>query len=153
MNKRLRQVKSQDLKAFCGAGCFKHVLRSQQGFSMITVIFLLVVLTGLGTVILQVGTTQHMGMAMALEGRQAYYAARAGLEWGRHVLINSDICNASTTLDVAGYSVTLECTKKTTVPVKEGDQQYTPYNLATTASKNIGAADEVRRELIMSLWK
>lgn len=54
----------------------------QRGFTLVSAIFILVVLAGLGAAILMVSTSQHMGSALDLQGAQAYQAARAGIEWG-----------------------------------------------------------------------
>ncbi|MFZ5535975.1 MAG: hypothetical protein ACOZAP_00640 [Pseudomonadota bacterium] len=126
-------------------------MNHQAGFSIITVIFVLVVLAGLGAVMAQLGATQHLGMAMAQEGRQAYYAARAGLEWGRDRLIKGNTCTTST-LVIEGFDVEVRCTPGT--QVAEAEQKITPYLLGSTAS---GAAPspygQVSRRLEMSVWK
>ncbi len=52
------------------------------GFSILSALFLLVVLSALGAVLVTVSTTQHTSSALDVEGVRAYQAARAGLEWG-----------------------------------------------------------------------
>lgn len=53
-----------------------------RGFALVTAIFLLVVLAALGAFIVTVSTTQQVGAALDVQGVRAYYAARAGVEWG-----------------------------------------------------------------------
>lgn len=53
----------------------------QQGFSIVTAIFLLVVLSFLGVAMVTFSTTQHQSSAMDVMGSRAYQAARAGIEW------------------------------------------------------------------------
>lgn len=121
-----------------------------RGFSIITVIFVLLVLAGLGAVIVQLSTTQHLGMAMAKDGRQAYYAARAGLEWGRR-RVQDGSCAPSSTFVIEGFNVTVQCVAGTTVI--EGVEQFTPYHLTSTASLNDGVLGTVSRELRMAVWR
>ena len=52
------------------------------GFALVTAIFVLVVLALLGAGMVALSTTQHVGQARDLLGTRAYFAARAGLEWG-----------------------------------------------------------------------
>jgi MSHA biogenesis protein MshP len=55
--------------------------RLQHGFSLISAIFLLVVLAGLGAAMVNFSTAQHQNLAMDVLGSRAYQAANAGIEW------------------------------------------------------------------------
>jgi MSHA biogenesis protein MshP len=55
---------------------------SERGFSLISAIFLLVVIAALGTFAVTLFTTQQENEAMDLLGTRAYQAARSGVEWG-----------------------------------------------------------------------
>lgn len=125
-------------------------MKRERGFSIIAVVFLLVVLTGLGVVIVQLATTQHLGLLMAQEGRQAWYAARAGAEWGRHRILHADSC-VLTTLEVEGYSVTIACTDQ--AEVIEGSELMQVYHVTSTATRNDAAIGTVTRVLRMAVWK
>jgi MSHA biogenesis protein MshP len=57
-------------------------LSRQAGVGIVTAIFLLVVLAGLGVAIVGIYTSQQASSNLDLMGAQAYQAARAGLEWG-----------------------------------------------------------------------
>ena len=54
----------------------------QRGFAAIAAIFLLVVLAALGSFMLSFSNTQQLTSAQDVLGTRAYWAARAGLEWG-----------------------------------------------------------------------
>ena len=54
---------------------------SQQGFSLISAIFLLVVIAALGTFAVTLSTTQQQSDALDVLGARGYQAARAGIEW------------------------------------------------------------------------
>ncbi|MDM7323012.1 MAG: pilus assembly protein MshP [Gammaproteobacteria bacterium] len=125
-------------------------MKQDQGFSIITVVFVLVVLAGLGAVMAQLGTAQHLGMAMAQDGRQAYYAARAGLEWGRDRLVRDNVCTTSS-LVIEGFAVTVQC--QAGMSVTEGSQRFTSYLLTSTASLHDGVLGTVSRELQMAVWR
>jgi MSHA biogenesis protein MshP len=75
----------------------------QQGFSIITAIFLLVVLSFLGIAMVSFSTSQHQSSAMDVMGSRAYQAARAGIEWQAHYVVNSDL-NASTPVVQCGVN-------------------------------------------------
>lgn len=53
-----------------------------RGISLITAIFLLVVMAGLAATMVRVYVAQQATSAMDFLGIQAYQAARSGLEWG-----------------------------------------------------------------------
>ena len=56
--------------------------RHMRGFSLVTAIFLLVVLAGLGAAMVNVFTLQQVESALDVQGVRAEQAARAGIEWG-----------------------------------------------------------------------
>lgn len=57
-------------------------LRHGRGFSLVTAIFLLVVLGGLGVAMVNIFTMQQIESALDVQGVRADQAARAGIEWG-----------------------------------------------------------------------
>ena len=59
-----------------------RAVRNARGLSLITAVFLVVVLAGLAAAIVRLTLVQQAGSAMDLQGVQAYNAARSGLEWG-----------------------------------------------------------------------
>ncbi|MFA7269404.1 MAG: hypothetical protein WC073_08680 [Sterolibacterium sp.] len=54
----------------------------QNGFTIVSAIFILVVLAALGAFMVTVSTTQQIGSALDVQGSRAYQAARSGIEWG-----------------------------------------------------------------------
>jgi MSHA biogenesis protein MshP len=109
--------------------------RAERGFSLVSAIFLLVVLAALAAAIVNVSTTQHTASALDVLGAQAYQAARAGAEWGlyRYRSAPAAYCNNAAASDtqtfalpagatLASFSVTVSCT-------------FTPYGGAATAAQ------------------
>lgn len=63
----------------------------QRGFSLITAIFLLVVLASLGAVMVTFFTAQQQSSALDVLGSRAYQAARAGMEWSVFQIAQSGV--------------------------------------------------------------
>ena len=59
----------------------KLTLKMQKGFSLVTAIFLLVVLATLGTLMVTFFSAQQQSSALDVMGTRAYQAARVGVEW------------------------------------------------------------------------
>ena len=83
----------------------------QRGISLITAIFVLVVLAGLGSYMVSISGTQHFTTLHALQGAKAYHAARSGVEWGISRVNSGDDCNG--TLSPGGalsdFSIIVTC--------------------------------------------
>lgn len=101
-------------------------MRRARGVSLVTAIFLLVVLAGLGAAMMTVATSQQASSSMDIQGARAYQAARAGIEWGLYKQLisngNSAACFTSPTSfalpsgsTLTGFSVTVTCTADTTI--------------------------------------
>lgn len=58
--------------------------KAQRGFSLVSAIFLLVVLAGLGAAMVSFSTTQNQLQALDVMGSRAYQAANAGIEWAAY---------------------------------------------------------------------
>jgi MSHA biogenesis protein MshP len=96
--------------------------RFQAGVGLMTAIFLLVVLAGLGAASITIFTSQRTSAALDVQSSRAYQAARAGIEWGAYkVLQTNRSCdatgNASTSGTItfssipslSGFTVTVQC--------------------------------------------
>ena len=106
----------------------------QRGFTIVSAIFILVVLAALGAFIVTLSTTQQIGSALDVQGARTYQAARAGIEWGLyklestpaynfgHANIDPDVkvCPATTSFQfavtaptLAGLTVSVTCSATT----------------------------------------
>lgn len=125
-----------------------------RGFSIVSAIFLLVVLSTLGALMVTFTTAQHTSSAQDVQGSRAYQAARAGIEWGLYQLLQTGTqaapgCNASTqfvpgsatALDgtLSGFTVTVTCTASG--PYAEGGSSTSVYTITSTATAGSGAGD------------
>lgn len=108
----------------------------QRGFALVTAIFLLVVLAGLGAAIVSVSTMQHVGSALDVQGASAYQAARAGVEWGVYRQLRNGVCNSAQASFVPTapllnvFTVTVTCTPTT---YSGATPNITVYQVQSTA--------------------
>ena len=67
----------------------KRAMQNRQGgFSLVTAIFILVILAALGASMVTFSTAQHSTVAMDIQSARAYQAARSGIEWGAYAALN-----------------------------------------------------------------
>jgi len=126
-----------------------------KGFSLISAIFLLVVIAMLGTFAVTLSTSQQQSAALDVIGARAYQAARAGIEWGAYqVLRNGGACAPSTPLPalpgtLSGFGVTVACTA---APTNENGVPVTLYQLTSTAQQGaVGTPNFVERQISVSI--
>lgn len=58
------------------------------GFALVSAIFLLLLMAALGAFMVSFTSTQHASSALDMEGSRAYWAARAGLDWGLYQVLD-----------------------------------------------------------------
>lgn len=131
----------------------------QDGFSIVSAIFLIVVLATLGALMVTFSTVQHATVAQDVQGARAYQAARAGVEWGLYRVLrpNSASCTggAGTSLNfggtLSGFAVTVVC--EATGPVDDEGKNITHYTITATAANGVavGAADYIERRVEVTL--
>ncbi len=135
--------------------------RSQKGFSLLTAIFLLVVVAGLVGYMVSLAVVQHSTQAMAVQGARALQAARSGLDYAARRALESGICPASEMLSFAGdeaalraFRVTLQCSASTHV---EADSTVNVYRITALAESGsyaqggLASPDYVARRLRMTV--
>jgi MSHA biogenesis protein MshP len=87
----------------------------ERGFSLVSAIFLLVVLAALGAFAVRLGVTQQQTVTEGMRAAQAFHAARSGVAWGAYRALNGGWC-ATATLNLTetganGFSVLVQCTQ------------------------------------------
>jgi MSHA biogenesis protein MshP len=131
--------------------------RREAGVGIVTAIFLLVVLAGLGVAMVGVYTAQQASSNIDLLGARAYQAARAGLEWGIfRARQDPPVCQDRSSFpmpqgtSLTGFTVIVTCTR----PIMQGG--LTRYVIAATACNMpdaqgdcpmVNHAESVRRTL------
>lgn len=118
--------------------------RAARGFSTVTALFLLVVLSALGAFLLTVSSTQQSSSALDVESARAYQAARAGIEWAAWQVLDPNntlgsalpSCPASPTNlsglagTLSSFTVTVTCAESTTT---EANRNVRVYRITATA--------------------
>lgn len=121
-------------------------VRRQAGISLITAIFLLVVVALLVAYITNIRVVQQTTALYGVQGARAIQAARSGIEWGIYEsLVATPGCPPLTTITVDAFSVEIDCTETTH---REGATDVVTYQLTSTASVGtFGSLDYVRRQI------
>lgn len=137
---------------------------AQRGFSLISAIFLLVVIAALGAFAVTLSTTQHQTSAMDVMQARAYQAARAGIEWAAFGITNTAVGAVWAGCAPAGvapgpmggtltpFAVVVTCVSEA---YTEGTTVGTIYTLTSTATAGgaPGSPDFVRRVIAVTLTR
>jgi MSHA biogenesis protein MshP len=136
--------------------------RLQRGFSLITAIFLLVVLGTLGTLMVTFFAAQQQSSALDVLGSRAYQAARTGVEWAAYQVAQTTPgtpwagCAAMTPLFATGslagtlspFTVSLTCSS---VALIEGGATIYVYDVTSTATYGGAAGNPDYVERVISV--
>ncbi|MDD2706260.1 MAG: hypothetical protein PHU07_13145 [Acidocella sp.] len=132
----------------------------QHGFSLVTAIFLLVVIAALGVFAVTLSTSQQQGAVLDVLGARAYQAARAGIEWGAYqaisnpAAINCPVGGAASNpvampaapSTLAVFAVDVSC--RGYAPVSEAGDTVTLYQMTSTATQGaVATPDYVERQM------
>jgi MSHA biogenesis protein MshP len=137
------------------------MMKLQKGFSLVSAIFLLVVLAFLGAAMVTFSTNQHHSAALDVMGSRAYQAARAGVEWGAYRVLRGGpgACVAVTQLPagtlegtLSGFVVDVTCVPTAASEVSAATGTVTVYDLTSRATQGIvGQPDYVERQIQVSI--
>ena len=138
----------------------------QRGFSLVTAIFILIVLAALGSYMVTIGGTNRATSSAALQGARAYQAARSGIDWSVYMISTAadqttartncnGIINANNfTLNVAGLNnFTISTLCSFTTHSQQGLLNVTVYTITSTATSggNYGDLDFVQRRITATI--
>src|SRR5450759_5217791 len=118
----------------------KTMQNIQRGFSLVSAIFLLVVIAALDVL-----------------GSRAYQASRAGIEWGAYQVLQNGGCPASSQVlaalpnTLANFNVEVDCGN---VAVSEASATVTMYQLTSTAKQGtVATPNSVERQMSVTIAK
>ncbi|NNF16320.1 MAG: pilus assembly protein MshP [Gammaproteobacteria bacterium] len=122
---------------------------AQRGFALLSALFILLVLAGLGVVAVRLAGVQHHSVSLALQAARAFAAAQSGIEYGAHRALVVGSCApaafAYTEGGLNGFNVNLTCTATSHA---EGAGTTTVYALSAFAwSGTYGTPDYVSRRI------
>lgn len=134
----------------------KTLRQFQPGFSLVSAIFLLVVIAALGAFAVTLSTTQQLSAGLDVTGARAYQAARTGIEWGAYQVLRNAGCPASPSVvaglpnTLANFTVTVTCSSAATT---EGGVPVTMYQMNSIANTPGGAAtpNYVERQMSVTM--
>ncbi len=145
----------------------KTMRNLQRGFSLVTAIFLLVVLASLGAVMMTFFTAQQQSSALDVMGARAYQASRAGIEWGAYQIIQSGVaggafasaCQPGPTSQVlpalggtlSPFAVTVGCSATAHSEAAATVTLYQVSSVAATRGLAAGNPDYVERQMIVTI--
>jgi MSHA biogenesis protein MshP len=141
---------------------------AQKGFSLVTAIFLLVVLSLLGAMMVSFFTVQQQTAALDVMGSRAYQASRAGVEWSAFQVLQSGVagpavataCQApggtAQTLPALGgslspFTVRVSCSAASHVEAAGTVWVYSISSVASTTGSAAGSPDYVERQIQMTI--
>ncbi len=140
-------------------------LPKQKGFSLVTAIFLLVILASIGAFMVTIGGTQRATTTAAIQGARAYQAARTGIDWAIFTIQQANnpmdqdpvrtactdvIDPANFILNVPGlngFTVTLNCMLTTHDQLGTDNLTVFTIEAIATSGGNYGNRDFVRRRI------
>jgi len=131
----------------------------QSGFAAIAAIFLVVVLAALGGFMLTFSNTQQLTSAQDIQGSRAYWAARAGLEWGigrvsaaaTASAVTAATCTTATPLSIDGFSVTVSCTGAGAPYVEAAADKYIFHINSVAFVGTTGTLGRIERSISASM--
>jgi MSHA biogenesis protein MshP len=139
------------------APCPLPLASAQSGFSLISAIFLLVVIAALGTFAVTLSTTQQQSAAQDVLGARAYQAARAGIEWGAYQVLQNAGCPLPTQVlaampnTLANFRVQVDCSSLATT---DAGIPVVMYQLTSTATQGtVATPDYVERQISVTIAK
>lgn len=115
-----------------------HFAHGQRGISIVTAIFLIVILAALAGFAARIFSVQQQSSGLDVLGAQAYASAQSGIDWGAYRILTSapgGACPPDTNLAMpagpaAAFVVTVTCVSSSTT---EAGSTVTLYRLTSTA--------------------
>lgn len=122
---------------------------SQSGFTLITALFLLVVVALLSVYMITIRNVQQSTEVFGQQGARAIQAAHSGLEWGIYEAVVNGMCApgtfTATGTALSAYTINVSCSSSAHT---EAAILITTYRLTSTAQTgSYGTLDYVYRSL------
>ena len=113
------------------------MISKQKGINLISAIFLLVIIAGIGIFMFNIGNVQRQTSAFSIMSSRALYAAESGVQWGIHAVLQTNDCSAfPDTFNISDgvitqFSVTVTCVPSTHT---ENPDTYNVFQLSARAT-------------------
>jgi MSHA biogenesis protein MshP len=122
-------------------------LRYSAGVGLITAIFLLVVLAGLGVAMVTIFNAQQASSSLDVQGARAYQAAKAGIEWGLFQQLRNNTCDPVKSFalpdgsSLSSFVVTVKCARIPGPQPEVGDPQALDRWMIEATACNLQPSD------------
>lgn len=135
----------------------KYRMQAQRGFSIVTAIFVIIVLGSMALFMATIGGSQQLSMHFSVLGARSLQAAASGLEWAIHDVLHNNAAGLAgcpgtgvTTIgladpDLSAYTIDIGCASS---PVNEAGVSYNVYALTVTASTGIFGTPSFGRRVL-----
>ncbi len=119
--------------------------QADRGFTLVSALFVLVVLAALGAALATLSQRQHLGSAAEIDAARAYQSAKAGIEWAAFQMLRNPAppaaapaCFGATSFQppgtLAGFTVTVTCARTpATGTVSDGAKAMAFYRVVANA--------------------
>jgi len=108
-------------------------MNKQHGFSLISILLILLLIASLSSYLLISHTTQQTTISLALQQTQTQFAAYSGLEWAVQDALQNNCSQPNSTFTLP-QDVEIKATCQA-LAITEGTQNYTVYTLKVRATK------------------
>ena len=140
-----------------------HTHHQQSGFSIMSALFIVVILALIGSYIVSLGSLTAASGNLTIQGTKAYFAARSGLEWGIYKVAPLSGSGGSgppyncptspTTLTFSqgglkGFQTVVTCTQNA---FTEGGVNYNIFQINSVGQYGTAGADFALRQLYITV--
>lgn len=142
---------------------FQSLLFQQSGFSIMSALFIVVILALIGSYIVSLASLTSSSGNLIVQGTKAYFAAKSGLEWGIYKVAPSAGSGSSgppyncptspTTLTFSegglkGFQAIVSCSQ---VPFTEGNVNYNIFQINSVGQYGTAGPDFALRQLYVTV--
>ncbi|NKB38802.1 MAG: hypothetical protein GKR93_16850 [Gammaproteobacteria bacterium] len=127
------------------------MIKQQKGINLVSVIFLLVVISAIGLFMLTLGNVQQQTSTYSVLSSRAVYAAQSGMQWAIRSVLTTNDCSAFTgDFNLTGtvssnFTISPSCTFSMHT---ENPLTYNVYQLSVTARNgSVGDDDYISRTI------
>lgn len=113
------------------------MIKKQKGINLISAIFLVVIIAGIGIFMFNITNVQRQTSTFSIMSSRGLFAAESGVQWGIFAVLQTNDCSAfPDTFNISDgvttqFSVTVTCLPSTHT---ENPDTYNVYSLVSTAT-------------------
>lgn len=132
----------------------RKTCRKDSGSLLIVALLLMLGLTALGAGLMGYINLANNSFTEDFDNQKAYYAARAGVDYGMYLSLRNDSCPASSSLSLPKYTditIKLSCTRQTSPDGATKSDSWTVYACSTATCPGTVADGYNEKKLIATV--